>query len=880
MGHVRKRNQEAAEKPKTIKLPVKGSLKAPIMVVCDPPKEKWEWDNEKILSGKQSEVFAEAAQACGFKKDDFFFVMPCPPIPEEFEASDKKAYEFVDSYRQGILDILAKADPKLIMYLGKFGGRAVTGKPVKIMKNRGAFQRMELPGAGFRTILPMISPKQVLARPETKDIFNTDFIMAERLKELGWKMGKIAEVGAESKNYRWCTDISDLIKSPPVAISVDTETTGLRWYSAGTDDPLSVKVLTVQICTGAGDVRVIPVDCEYYPALSAKQRKKLVHQLKILLENKNIRKVGHNFKYDQHVLREDLGIFCDFVTDTQLLAFLVDENMQEKSLDECARRWVPDLAGYNDKNNKAIDKENMRAVPHDQMLSYAGGDADATFRLATVLTSLAKADKLQWNCYQKIIIPAIKAFADPVELYGVRVNSKKLSELEKELAIAEAEMYEDLIKQVPRSIRQKFADPKKPKGGLSFTRDGFVREILFTKAGLGLRPRVWTDSTAKLPLDQRVPSVSTKKHLPYFIEEPFVVQLMEYIKLQKIRSTYVGVPFDEKKNGPTGFWQYIYNGEIHPSFILHRTVTGRAASASPNGQNFPKRGKLAKAYREIFVARKGYTLIETDLSQAELRIAAWMANEKTMLKIYREGGDIHAMTAAAVMGLNLRQFMALDEETRELKRFQAKAVNFGFLYGMGWRKFKTYAKTDYGLDFTDEEAMRLREVFFDLYPGLVDWHKKMRELVRKQGYVRALHGAVRHLPSIHSEEEYIRNECERQAINAPVQRFASDLGLMAMVRMVRDFDPDIIRPILFVHDSLVLEVRNDYAEKAPAWVKFYMESNPLESWFGISPPLPIIADLAVGQNLGQMDKLKGVKAKAPPFYQKAYENPRRRLDLK
>lgn len=858
------------KEPKKKVLPYKGKLNAPVLVVCDPPNADDGFCEAGILAGKQLGVFVKAAEACGFSKNDFIFCLPCPPIPTEIEKNDKKCCQFVDPYRERFLNLLEEVNPQLVMFMGKWAGRITMGKSVKIMKNRGAFQKAEFP-SGFKTVLPMISPKMVLVRPEMKDIFDTDFQMAGRLRELNWKMGKIAAADDVKKNYRWCTDISDLIKNPPKAISVDTETTGLKWFTAGTNDKEAVKILTVQICTAPGDVRVIPIDCKYYPELKPAQRKKLVHHLKILLENKKVRKTGHNSKYDTHVLREDLGINIEFDTDTILLAWLCDENMQEKSLDECIRRWVPDMAGYNDANNKKIDKSDMRSVDHKTMLSYAGGDADASFRLAGVLTPLAKADEGQWNCYQKIILPAIKAFCDPMELYGVKVNTKKLAALQKELEASEKEMYEELIQMVPRKIRQKFADPKKPHGGLSFTRDVFVREILFGRDGYRLKPRQFTASTENLPPAERVPSVSTKTHLPYFADNEFVALYMEYVKLQKLRSTYVGVPHDEKKGGPTGFWQHIHNGEIHPSFLLHRVVTGRTSSENPNGQNIPKRGKLAKAYREVFVARKGYTFIETDLSQAELRIAAWEAMEPTMLKIYREGGDIHSMTAANVMGLALKTFMELEEEIREQKRFQAKAVNFGFIYGAWWTTFKRVAKTDYGIDFTDDEAKQIREAFFALYRRLEKWHERRREEVQKYGYVRSLHGAVRHLPGIRSSEEYIRKEVMRQAINAPVQRLGSDLGLIAMIRMVRDFDPEEIRPVLFIHDSLVFEVKDELVTKAQAWIKFYMESPPLKEWFGIEPPLPIVADLAVGKNLGQMEKVKGVKPVPPKNYKRRLE---------
>lgn len=852
-------NEELAVPVKLKRLPTLGDIdKARIAVVCDAPSQK-SWDKRLPISDGALNLFASTATECDFKKDDFFFIAPCPPIPEEIEKNERRIAAHALPYQEQVKSIIEDMQPDLIIFMGKWGGRVLTGKSVKITKARGTFTSVNVAGTDY-PVLPMLSPGHVYHRPELKDIFVTDFMMAMRLRDRKYNLAAVQADISDTKDYRWCTDLSELLASPPKMISVDTETTGLKWWTAGTDDPDAVKILTVQIGLGKGRALVVPMDCDYYPELTPKKRSKLLGQLRKLLENPKIRKAGHNFKYDTHVLREDLKIYIDYDCDTQLLAFVVDENMQEKSLDECVRRWVPRLAGYNDELNKKLDKENMRSASHEDMLEYGGGDVDATFDLALILTKLGKKDARQWNCYQRIILPAIKAFCDPVELYGVRVNTKVLTDLERELAIAEREQYDTLIEQVPAAIKRKHADK-----GLKFSRAAFLVDILFTKQGLNLKPRVFTASTAKLPEDQRIPSVSAKQHLPFFIENPFVAQLSEYVKLEKLRSTYVGVPYDEKKKGPTGFWQYIYNNEIHPSFILHRTVTGRAASVNPNGQNFPKRGKLAKTYRKIFVARKGYKFIEVDLSQAELRIAAWMANEKNMIRIYKAGGDIHAATAAHTMGLTIEQFNALDKDTRKAKRQQAKAINFGYVFGMWWRKFKIYAKTDYGVDFTDEEAQKSREDFFTLYPGLAEWQEEMKDQVNKYGYVRALHGAVRHLPSVYSPEDYIKQEAQRQAVNSPVQRFASDLGLMAMIRLTRDADPEVIRPLLFVHDALVVEVKEEFAEQAQGWVKYYFESAPLEKWFGIVPPLPIVADVATGYNLGEMEECEGVKAVKPPF---------------
>ncbi|MBB1250574.1 DNA polymerase [Rhizobium sp. G21] len=170
---------------------------------------------------------------------------------------------------------------------------------------------------------------------------------------------------------------------------------------------------------------------------------------------------------------------------------------------------------------------------------------------------------------------------------------------------------------------------------MKFSQDKVKIDILFTKRGFNLKPKVWTASTAKLPMKDRVPSLSIKDHLPYFTMAEgaageFVRKLREYLQCQKLLSTYLG-----SENMQTGFWQYIApDGAIYPYYKLHATVTGRTASENPNGQNFPKRGRFAKTYGKIFRARPGHKLVAADLSQIELRLAVWMAHEPTMLAIY------------------------------------------------------------------------------------------------------------------------------------------------------------------------------------------------------------------------------------------------------
>ena len=303
-------------------------------------------------------------------------------------------------------------------------------------------------------------------------------------------------------------------------------------------------------------------------------------------------------------------------------------------------------------------------------------------------------------------------------------------------------------------------------------------------------------------------------------------------------------------------------------------------SENPNGQNFPKRGPNATAYRRIFVAPPGYAVLEADLSQAELRISADMANDPTMLRIYRNKGDIHTATALIVMQITMEEFKALPKSEQKAARSKAKAVNFGFIYGMGWRKFIGYAKTQYGVEFTDEEAQRIRIQFFEKYDMLPGWHEAMREFARKHKYVRSYSGRIRHLPMIDSDDEGTQAEAGRQAINSPVQEFGSSLGIMAIGRMHEEIDPKYLQPIAFVHDAIYCYVPLEYVEWGAKTLKWYMESNDIEEWFGVRMKCPIVADVSFGMNFGDTIEMGEIDLDAPYDFEALWAaNPDSRIDL-
>lgn len=826
-----------------------GNPNSDILVVCDPPLSA-EHKAQKPLYGHKKKLLYKYLTKNGINPLNLFYISPTPePIPEIDQDSEARKKAFLEQYRSMFVEFIKMYNPKMIVALGNLAMYQVAGKPVKITNVRGipnnyqikAQSRKKNPDDPEKLVLPILSAGQVLRSPDKENLYDVDFATLRAVIENNYE--KLPSDKFEGCEYSYSDDISFLLDMKPKAISVDTETTGLTWYRP------DVRVLTIQASWAEGKAVASIVSPAYDKSLSFRKANQIIKQWKQLLEDPSIKKVAHNFKYDDHMLKK-LGIHTkNWYADTLQLAFALDENMVTKSQAECVKRWVPSMANYSLEFDEKYPKDKMIEVPKDDMLMYACGDADTCLRLAKVQLKELVKDEKQARVFNKVQMPALRAFSK-VEDQGIILDLDKVRQLKTDLEVRERELYEDIMAEIKPAVKRKHLHD------LSLTRPALIRDALFSPEGANLKPVVFTKSTKKLEASKQVPSVSIKDHLPYFETIPLVKNIMEYSQISKGINTYVG---SEEAN--TGFWKHIDKdtGKIHPNFLLWGTVTGRTSSKEPNAQNFPKRGPVAESYRKIFIPKPGYTLCEVDLSQAELRIAAWMANETNMINIYKGGGDIHISTAATVMGITVEEFLQLDKKVRKRRRYEAKAVNFGLIYGMGVRKFIEYAKTQYGIDYTFKEATLIRERFFAAYPKLLTWHSKMTDVVTKLGYVRALHGAKRNLPNVYSKDDGAAAEAIRQAINSPVQRFGSDIGLMALDKISRDCPQDLIIPVAFIHDALVVYIKNDYLVEGGSAIKYVMENIPFKDTFGITPPLPIVADVSIGDNLSEMIELGEVK---------------------
>lgn len=813
-------------------VPNKGGSNPRFLVVCKPPSASQVRDGNNLIPSARK-LFGKYMGNAGFTSADFVFTnaIKCGYDPTRFQAKDRHTIE--GACRTHLLRLIERMKPEVIIPMGADAAKAVYGRAVKITKIRGVPEYSQI----LETlVLPIMDPSYVHIYPQHRDIFSSD---CETLKRVVHHSYDLEAVEKEVLgNYHKVYDLQFLIDNPPELLSFDTETLGKRWQEA------ECRIMTMQISTEPGNGYLIPWDHPDEPA-SMRFKQKIRNQLKVILQNPRTSVIGQNGKYDRLWVESRLGFEYRVDHDTIMLAACLDENMQSKDLSTLTKMYVKEMAGYDDAFNSKYDKSRMDLVPLNDIIPYAVGDTDACLRVFYELLPKVQADQRLWRYYRRVAMPMINAFA-PIELRGMLIDEVALEELEKQVSTHLDALKKKLLKQVPSSIKRAHVEK-----GISFTRREFLRDILFDHSdGLMLEPKVYTASTVNLKPEFRVPSTSTKDHLPYFFEDyPFVVDLSEYLKLERLLSTSIR-SFRDK---------YITDGRIYPSYGLHTAVTGRTNSRDPNSQNFVKRGLFASAYRNIFVCPPGYVMIEADLSQAELRIAAVLANDTEMLRVFQEGGDIHTATACVVMGVSPEAFNALLKKEQKLARFKAKAVNFGFIYGMGFKKFIVYAKTQYGVEFTEKEAKDIRIRFFKKYRSLQPWHDAVREFVANRGFVRSYSGRIRHLPMIWSEDEKVSGEASRQAINSPVQCFASDLGIMAVSRIEREIRPEYLSIVGFVHDALYAIVPEHYLEWGAKKLKWYMETNPLKEWFDLDLKVPITADVGFGWRGGttyEMGKLE------------------------
>jgi len=418
-------------------------------------------------------------------------------------------------------------------------------------------------------------------------------------------------------------------------------------------------------------------------------------------------------------------------------------------------------------------------------------------------------DKDLLEVYEEIEKPLIPIVAD-MKKVGIKIDQKYLGDLSKEYEKKLAGTESDIYKEAGHEFN--INSPQQ------------VAEIMFTEM------EIPTSGISKTSTG----AVSTREsELQKLAEEHKIAELMlEYRGVQKLLSTYIHVL--PERTGD--------DGRLHADFIQTGTTTGRMSSKNPNLQNIPIRSKDGRKIRGAFISKEGSKLVALDYSQIELRIAAWLSGDEKLIKVFKEGRDIHAAVAADV-------FSVKEDDVTKNQRSKAKVINFGILYGMGVDALRK----NLGDDTSRDEAQAYLDQYFESYKGIADFMEEKKQEVREQGYTTTYFGRRRYFPEIYSSRSWIQARAERMAINAPVQGTQADVIKKAMVSIDSYLEEedlkDTVPLLLQVHDELIYEIPDEHIDSVTEEIKRIMESVlPKEETAGVK----LIADTAVGERWNEL----------------------------
>ncbi|HIF9314255.1 TPA: DNA polymerase I [Photobacterium damselae] len=577
------------------------------------------------------------------------------------------------------------------------------------------------------------------------------------------------------------------------AFAFDTETDSLDYMVAN--------LVGVSFAVEEGKAAYVPVAHDYLDAPEQLDRDWVLAQLKPLLEDPNQAKIGQNLKYDASVIAR-YGIEMQGIKyDTMLESYVYNSVVGRHDMDSLALRYLEHKnISFEEIAGKGKGQLTFNQIDLEQAGPYAAEDADITLRLHNALYPKVSADEKLLHVFSDIEMPLVPVLSR-MERTGVLIDSMKLSAQSQEIA----QRLDELEKRAFEIADQEFnlSSPKQ------------LQAILFEKMGLPVLKKTPSGT----------PSTNEEVLQELALDYPLPKLILEYRGLAKLKSTYTD-KLPKMVNPATG--------RVHTSYHQAVTATGRLSSSDPNLQNIPVRNDEGRRIRQAFIAPQGYKVLAIDYSQIELRIMAHLSGDKALLDAFCHGKDIHAATAAEILGL------PLDQVSSEQRR-RAKAINFGLIYGMS--AFGLAKQLDMGRG----EAQEYMNTYFERYPGVLEYMETTRTVASEQGYVETLFGRRLYLPDIKSRNGLRRKAAERAAINAPMQGTAADIIKRAMVLVdewIGQQESGRVRLLMQVHDELVFEVQESEIESVAQEIKTLMES-------AAQLDVPLIADIGYGENWDQ-----------------------------
>lgn len=800
------------------------------------------------LNPRAKAILYDALLDNDISEDSFSWVNVLRDAPPDGKNVTKT---MIKGSRQRVLDRIEKRDPRFVLLLGNSACQAVLDQ-AGIRKLRG--KPLERDG---RIYVPIYHPHQALHDDKWVSVITGDI---RRMKECMNFGGIPEEKGIEYHVVDTWDKVEAMLKDLHGKIAIDLETSRLYPFTTVWDKAIEAGTATKAMLDahkathGSNNIpkvvamqfgcnkRQWVVPMETAGIWDHETLVKIVKLVTLKIKN-GCFTIFHNGKFDALWMRVRFGVKWPVHFDTMLAHYLLDENDMH-GLKYLAQK----LMGAYDWDIEGKEKTDWSM----ENAKYAAHDVYYTRLLYFIFRDQLFEEGDVKKVFKHILMPCVAMFVD-AEFTGVHIDLDHMDEAEKVLRDQVADAMTNLSEW---GSKAKLVDKK--TGVINWASSDQLGDLLFNV--LKIKPIEKTKKGKN----------SVSESVLLRIDHPMVGDLIKYRAAQKQLSSFID-----------GWRPYLdLDGRLHPVFKLHGTVTGRLSCEHPNLQQVPRDPRI----RSLITAPNGWTLIEMDLSQVELRIAAELANEYHLLSVFKSGGDPHWQTAireiergagykkevlktARVLAEKERldhvdmnyseaieyilnkgneaceEVMIMWKETRK----KAKAINFGYLYGMWWKKFKIYARDNYGVDVNDGEAEASREAFFELYPAFLAWHNKQRRFAQLHGYVKSLTGRKRRLPAASLGRDCPeRREAQRQAINSPVQSYANDHNLMAALDMAKEFNRNWFRIVGTVHDAILMWVRDDKVEHVYNRGLEIMSSPSLLTTFEISLSVPIEADAKIG----------------------------------
>ena len=576
-------------------------------------------------------------------------------------------------------------------------------------------------------------------------------------------------------------------------LAIDTETSSLDVHQAD--------LVGISLSTKIGKACYIPIGHKFKGCL---KKEVVIKKLKPLLEDKSVKKIGQNIKFDFIVLFKQ-GIIMNSMEDTMLMSYVLDAGKNRHNMDTLSEIHLQhktisfkEIVGTGKKEINFSDVELHKAM------EYAAEDADITYRLYKIFNKNLKLEKLT-NIYEIFEKPLIKILA-LMEIEGIKIDNDFLKVLSKKFE----KKIDKLEKEVFKISKKQFniASPKQ------------LGEIIYNDLKIAVLKKTRKGSFAT--------NASVLEDLA-FKGHKFPQLILDWRQASKLKNTYSDA-LPQHINPSTK--------RVHTSFLLAATTTGRLASSDPNLQNIPIKSEDGKDIRKAFIAKKNYTLISADYNQIEMRILADLADVKELKKAFKNNEDIHSLTASQVFAVDIKK---VDQDMRR----KAKAINFGIIYGI----------SQYGLakqiNVSNHEANEFLNAYFLRFPEIKIYMNDTVKFCRKSGYVNNIFGRRSHFNGINDKNFNVRNFQERAAINAPIQGSASEIMRLAMIRINERFKSlknNESKILLQIHDELIFEVPENKVKFISKIIQEEMTSVTESDLHSFSTPLTV--DVNIGNNWG------------------------------